>query len=47
MEKSTVTSVNYEKSDTIEKQGKRRDIEKIFRKWLLNQRAAEWLLGFS
>jgi len=46
MENTTVTSVNYEKSDTIEKQGKRRDIEKYLNKgyYVKEQRNGYWVL---
>ncbi len=46
MEKATVTSVNYEKSDTIEKQGKRRDIEKYLENgyYIKEQRNGYWVL---
>jgi len=46
MEKATVTSVNYEKSDTIEKQGKRRDIEKYLDNgyYVKVQRNGYWVL---
>jgi hypothetical protein len=46
MENATVTSVNYEESDTIEKQGKRRDIEKYLNKgyYVKEQRNGYWVL---
>lgn len=46
MEKATVTSVNYEKSDTIEKQGKYEDIEKYLNKgyYVKEERNGYWVL---
>jgi hypothetical protein len=46
MEKATVTSVNYEKSDTIEKQGKQKDIQKYLNDgyYVKVQRNGYWVL---
>ena len=46
MEIATVTAINYEKSDTIQMQGKRRNIEKYLDKgyYVKEERNGNWVL---
>ncbi|GEM_PF-1311798 len=46
MEKATISSITYEPSDTIEKQGKRRDIEKYLNAgyYIKEERNGYWVL---
>lgn len=46
MEKAKIISINYEPSDTIEKQGKRKDIEKYLKDgyYIKEERNGYWVL---
>ena len=46
MEKANITSINYEPSDTIEMQGKRKDIDKYLKKgyYIKEERNGYWVL---